>query len=160
MRAVLLTSLALLGVVALVSSQSSEKNYRFQQDGILLEPLRTEDLDYGCGCFFHVPIGDKGMGDFLVTWLLDETAKIRVNGHLTRLRVVSDRSEHTAGEIALGQKRTFLLENDGVSVHINCTTSRLCEPGGECESIGYDGEMLISDGAYQARFEIRGGCGC
>lgn len=128
---------------------------------IQLRPLAEEDIEYGCGCSFNEPIGEKGIGRFLVMWLYEEKAKLRLGDQLYELEVSAAKSNSHSQPPILGEKTDFYLSGNGLEVKINCTTSRVCTPEDEaCEATWFDGVMHITNGGQSSTTPVRGACGC
>jgi hypothetical protein len=99
-----------------------DSGYPFRQGDIELEPLTEGDLEYGCGCTFSIPVGEKGMGKFLVQWLYEEKAKLRINGSLHHLILHAVVPDDEISPPTIGSKKNFTLSDVILKVHINCST--------------------------------------
>jgi hypothetical protein len=140
---------------------TADESYPFRQDGIEIQPLNQEEFKYGCGCAFHIPIGEKGIGALLLQWLYEKPAQIRLNGGLRNLKVEYAEPPDEVVTPTVGDKKLFLLDGDGVGVRIQCTTTSVCRPdSAECESLWYEGTMTVQNGSDTANHPVRGGCGC
>ena len=141
------------------SLATTDENYPFRQYGIEIQPLK-EEFKYGCGCAFHMPIGEKGIGALLLQWLYEEPAQIRLNGVLRNLKIENAEPSNEVVTPAVGDSKHFLLGGDGVGIRIQCATMSVCPPDStECESI-HQGMMTIQSGSDKAIYPVRGGCGC
>jgi len=126
-----------------------------------LRPLTEADVEYGCGCSFSEPIGEEGIGRFLILWLYEEKAKLRLGDTLHLLDLVDVESVAHKELPQLGDKQSFHLIGDGLEVRIDCTTSRVCELDSEsCEATWFDGFMQIRSGSESETIPVRGACGC
>ncbi len=158
----IVASIALAFMVTIcIAAIPASNGYPFRQGNIQLEPLGEGELEYGCGCTFSVPVGEKGVGQFLLQWLYEAKAKLRINGSLHQLTLTHVEPDAEISPPTIGSRKHFRLMDDNLKVSVECTTYFVCPPESEeCESTGFEGYMEVDTGGEKARFPVRGGCGC
>jgi hypothetical protein len=136
--------------------------YAFVAAAPRIEPLREADIDYGCGCSFHIPpdLGAKGVA--ILQWEDGSKANMRVDGKLQKLNVVTKQPATSAMRPEqVGDEEVFELQGGGVSVRAVCTVTEVCAAEDEsCEVTIFRAKVTIRTSAGTKVLKTWAACGC
>ena len=86
-----------------------------------IAPLLKRDIEYGCGCSFHIPFERGAKGRQILQWEMESPAKMRVDGKLHKLKVAEIRPKALrVRPERVGDKTIFNLTGPGFSVRAVC----------------------------------------
>ncbi|HRF63737.1 MAG TPA: hypothetical protein PK708_12745 [Candidatus Competibacter sp.] len=127
-----------------------------------INPLQQRDIDYGCGCSFHIPPARGAKGQQILQWELDAPAKMRVDGELHQLKVTEIRPRALDSRPErIGDKTIFNLTAPALSVRAVCTAVEVCKPSDEsCESVSYRAVLSVRAKSGTAKINAWAVCGC
>jgi hypothetical protein len=126
-----------------------------------VEPLRETDIDYGCGCSFHIPPNQEQRGAVILQWEMGSLANLRADGKLHKLNVTGKSSASAARPERVGDKTCFELFGRGVSAHASCTVANVCKPEDEsCEVTINLAKVTVHTPAGTKTLDTWASCGC
>lgn len=128
---------------------------------MVLSPLVPQkDFDANCGTYIYIKGTDSGDSPFLA-WT-SSPAQIRINGKLTKLNLDAEKyKSKIPGQNSVGDIGIFRLSRDHLFINITTRVSGVCPADLlECESVKFDGEMIINMHSKKQKFAIRGMTGC
>jgi hypothetical protein len=130
--------------------------------GPRVDPLREQDIDYGCGCSFQLPASDQAKAATVLQWELGMPANVRVDGRLYKLSIKGLRGKsQDRHPWKVGDKTTFDLKGSGVSVTAACTVTEVCPTERlACEVTHLKAVLTVRTNEGQTVLKAQGTCGC
>ena len=130
--------------------------------GPTIEPLHEADIQYGCGCSFHVPFAAGDKGDMVLQWEMDSPATLRVDKRVEKLKVVELRKRVLdQWPEQVGDKSMFLLTGKAVKARVENTAIEVCKPEDEsCEVTYYRSRITVTTRSGTKVLNAWGNCGC
>lgn len=127
-----------------------------------IEPLLERDIEYGCGCSFHVPFERGAKGRQILQWEMESPAKMRVDGKLHKMKVAEIRPKALrVRPERVGDKTIFNLTGPKLTVRAVCVAVEVCKPSDEsCESVSYNATLSLRAKSGTTTIKAWAVCGC